>query len=126
MLEVTNERTLFDAANPPDLPSLVQGFLEHLRTEKNASDHTILNYEIDLRHWHEFLFTKTKGPFVFGKLSDLKLLREYLAEEMKTYSRATICRRLSVVKGFLKHLHREGLLEKNVAKLISLPRAEEV
>lgn len=119
------ERTLFDTASPPDLPSLVKRFLESLKNEKNASDYTLVNYEIDLRHWHEYLFTKTKGPFQFSKLSDLKLLREYLAKEMETYSRSTICRRLSVIKGFLKFLHREGYLEKNVAKLISLPRAEE-
>jgi integrase/recombinase XerC len=35
-------------------------------------------------------------------------------------------RRLSVIKSFLKFLHREGYIEKNVAKLISLPRGEEI
>ena len=119
------EKTLFDTAKIPDLPVLVQSYLESLKNEKNASDYTILNYEIDLRHWHEFLFTGTKGPFHFSKLSDLKMLREYLSKEMEKYSRATISRRLSVIKGFLKFLHREGYLEKNVAKLISLPRVEE-
>lgn len=119
------EPTLFDSANPPALPVLVKGFLESLRNEKNSSDYTILNYEIDLRHWHEFLFNQTKGPFQFAKLSDLKILRDFLAKEMETYSRSTVCRRLSVIKGFLKFLHREGYLQKNIAKLISIPRAEE-
>jgi integrase/recombinase XerC len=65
------------------------------------------------------------GSFSLECFSDFKLLREYLGEEMKKYSRATVGRRLSVIKGFLKYLHREGILETNVAKLISLPKQGE-
>lgn len=119
------EGTLFDVAQSPPIAKLMEGFLEYLRTEKSASPHTTLNYEIDLRTFLKFLFEKTPGKFDVAKVSNLKLLREYLAESLQKYSRATVCRRLSVIKGFLKFLHREGYLDKNVAKLISLPRAQE-
>lgn len=109
----------------PKINELLQGFLEHLKSEKNSSHYTILNYEIDLRNWFKFLFDHSVGSFSLERLSDLKLLREYLGEEMKKYSRATVGRRLSVIKGFLKYLHREGFLETNVAKLISLPKQGE-
>lgn len=117
--------TLFDVASVPSLPKLVEGFLTYLKTERNASPYTTLNYEIDLRHWLKFLFEANPGKFHLSHLTELKCLREYLAEETKKYSRATISRRLSVIKGFLKFLHREGHIEKNVAGLIKLPRAEE-
>jgi integrase/recombinase XerC len=55
----------------------------------------------------------------------LKALREFLSHEMERYERTTVARRLSVIKGFLKFLHREGYLNRNVAKLISLPRPHE-
>ncbi len=109
----------------PKVNQLLQGYLEHLKSEKSASHYTILNYEIDLRSWFKFLFDHAVGSFSLDCFSDFKLLREYLGEEMKKYSRATVGRRLSVIKGFLKYLHREGILETNIAKLISLPKQGE-
>jgi len=109
----------------PKVNQLLQGYLEHLKSEKSASHYTVLNYEIDLRSWFKFLFDHAVGSFSLECFSDFKLLREYLGEEMKKYSRATVGRRLSVIKGFLKYLHREGILETNVAKLISLPKQGE-
>ena len=116
---------LFDGSLHPKLPTLLNGYLEHLKTEKGSSHYTLLNYEIDLRNWFKFLFDEAVGSFDLSRLSDFKLLRKYLSHEMKKYSRATVGRRLSVIKGFLKYLHREGVLEKNVAKLISLPKQGE-
>lgn len=118
-------KNLFDQQRGPQVQELLQGFLEYLKTEKSASAYTVLNYEIDLRHWFTYLFEKSVGSFELSRLSDFSLLREYLAEEMKKYSRATVGRRLSVIKGFLKYLHREGYLESNIAKLISLPKQGE-
>lgn len=109
----------------PSIAQLTERFLNYLKTEKDASPHTILNYEIDLRHWVGFHLQKNLGPFALSELSNLKNLREFLAHEGEKYERSTIARRLSVIKGFLRYLHREGILEKNLAKLISLPRAEE-
>lgn len=119
------ERNLFDSAKTPKVPELLEQFLEYLKGEKGASPHTLTNYEIDLRHWFKFLFEQSSGSFALNQFRDLKLLREFLSKEMEIYERTTIARRLSVIKGFLKFLHREGYLEKNVAQLISLPRAHE-
>lgn len=119
------EKTLFDGATPPTLPELIKQFLEYLKGERGSSHHTLVNYEIDLRHWLKFLFEQQSGAFDFKKLSDLKSLREFLSHETQKYERTTVARRLSVIKGFLKFLHREGFLDKNVAKLISLPRTHE-
>jgi len=117
--------TLLDKAPAPELPKLVDQFLEYLRIECSASNHTLINYRIDLRHWVKFLFNKELGRLGVEQFSDLKLVREFLAQETKAFSRATVCRRLSVIKSFLKFLHREGHIESNVAKLIKLPRAQE-
>jgi len=119
------QKNLFDQTAHPKMHELLQGYLEFLKSEKNSSSYTVLNYEIDLRNWFKFLFDHSVGTFDLSRLSDFKLLREYLGEEMKKYSRATVGRRLSVIKGFLKYLHREGYLETNVAKLISLPKQGE-
>lgn len=100
-------------------------FFHYLKVEKCSSEYTLLNYEIDLRQWFEFIFDQSPGKFSIDRLTDLKLLRAYLAEQNDKYSRATICRRLSAIKGFLKFLHRQGYIERNVAKLIAQPKLPE-
>ena len=117
-------QTLFDADTGASGEMLEQ-FLEYLRVECSASHHTLVNYRIDLRHWMRFLNQRDLGKIGVQHFSDLALIREFLAEETKSFSRATVCRRLSVIKSFLKFLHREGKLEQNLAKLIKLPRAQE-
>jgi integrase/recombinase XerC len=62
------------------------------------------------------------NPVTLKKITDLSLLRDFLSHENEKYERATVARRLSVIKSFFKFVHREGFLELNVAKLISLPK----
>lgn len=116
--------TLLEKKRTPQIRDLIEEFLEVLRTERTASRYTLVNYEIDLRHWLRFMGAR-RGGVGLAELSDLKNLRQFLSAECKKFSRATVHRRLSVIKGFLKFLYREEYLEKNVAKLISLPRVEE-
>ncbi|MBI1861697.1 MAG: tyrosine recombinase XerC [Deltaproteobacteria bacterium] len=113
--------SLFDGPIP-DTIELVNGFVEYLKTEKSASHHTIINYEIDLRQFIKFLGERCGPKIDFDRQLTLKLLREFLGEQMKKYERATVARRLSLVKSFMKYLHQEGYVEKNLARLIRLPR----
>ena len=121
------EPTLFDAAGKPlpPFPHLIGEFIEYLKSEKNSSHHTVVNYEIDLRHWLGTYLKTHKGRISLEDLTSLKYLREFLAGEMEKYQRTTVARRLSVIKTFFKFLHREEYLDKNLAKLISLPKAQE-
>lgn len=116
------ETTLWDPVGPSAAWDWVQAYLEHLRVEKNASPHTLSNYELDLRQWMRFLNRRAPDRTDTDRLTDMKLLRAFLAEEMKKYERSTVGRRLSVIKGLLKYLYREGEIETNLAKLIALPK----
>jgi integrase/recombinase XerC len=124
-MEKENLFTKDKQVNMPDLVDLNFQFFEYLKTEKNASHHTITNYQIDLRRWFKFMSDSCGSKLGFTDLADLKKLRTFLSQENENYGRATVSRRLSVIKGFLRFLHREGFLEKNVAKLISLPKVGE-
>ncbi len=104
------------------LPEWSARFLSYLQTERSASPHTTANYELDLKDWFRYLFEKQKGEFKNSDLCDLKLLRKYLAAQSKLYEKSTLARRLSTIKGFLKFLHREGVIEKNAARILRLPR----
>ena len=49
-------------------------FLDYLKYERKLSSNTIVNYEIDLKEFHEFLNDKSL------KEVDVSFLRKYLSE----------------------------------------------
>lgn len=116
------ENTLWDPRGSKTAWTWAKGYLQYLRIEKSSSEHTLFNYELDLRQWMRFLNRKAKHLPDRERLTDLKLLRAFLGEESKRYERSTVARRLSVIKGFLKYLYREGEIDTNLAKLITLPK----
>jgi integrase/recombinase XerC len=119
------EKTLFDPLHEVHLTELLRGFLQHLKTERGASENTLVNYEIDLRRWLKFLSRQDTSASQRERLIDLRMLRAFLGEEMEQYERSSVARRLSVIKGFLKYLYREGEIPRNLSKLIATPKPEE-
>jgi integrase/recombinase XerC len=108
-----------------NIPELFDKYLEYLKNERTSSHYTLTNYSIDLRHWMGFLWQNSQAQLdPLGALTDLTLLRNFLAEQRQKHERSTVARRLSVIKGFLKFLYREEIIEKNIAKLITLPKSE--
>ncbi len=118
------EITLWNPENAAATWDWVQGFLEYLKIEKSSSEHTLASYELDLRIWLRFLNRRAPNEEEKERITDLKLLRVFLGEESKRCSRNTVSRRLSVIKGFLKYLYREGHTDTNLSKLIVLPKVQ--
>ena len=111
------------------MEQLLTQFLEHLRYERNLSEHTLRNYQSDLEQFHDYLApadTKT------GKRSEPPLaaidhitVREWLATlHAAQKQKASIARKLAALRTFFQFLVREGMLEMNPAKLVSTPRLE--
>ncbi len=119
---MAKEKDLFTLNAPPSIAILFRDFVNYLQTERDASQHTVVNYQIDLRHFLRFLSDREGARLNVNDLANLTLIREFLRFENESFSRVTVARRLSVIKSFLKYLHREGHIENNVAKLIALPK----
>jgi integrase/recombinase XerC len=108
---------------------LLTQFLEHLRYERNLSEHTLRNYQSDLEQFHAFLAPVPAGN---GKRTEPELsaidhitVREWLATLHATQKqKSSIARKLAALRTFFQFLVREGLLEMNPAKLVSTPRLE--
>ncbi len=118
-------------------------FLEYLRTIKNASEHTIRNYAIDLNSLKTYLERDLPPEKVADKIHyserrqaqdvphlslsqiDRKLLRNFLADlvEKQTQKR-TIVRRLSSLRTFFKFCVRQKLIEKSPAEELESPKLE--
>jgi integrase/recombinase XerC len=96
-----------------------EDFIETLR-RKASSIHTISNYQIDLKHFSEFL--ALRGASV--ESTDHVLLRDFLNHLYadRKLSKSSVSRKLACLKTFFKFLVREGRLKLNPAELISSPR----
>jgi integrase/recombinase XerC len=103
------------------LPVLVDSYLASLARE-NASAHTIRNYGVDLKAWVAFLTPPDGEPPAVTEL-DVLTMREWLAslydKELETSS---VRRKLAAVRSFLKWAERQGLVQRNVARLVRTPK----
>jgi len=94
-------------------------FLNHLRTERNVSQHTERSYLADLEQFYGFL-----GETDLSDV-DHQALRQFIAHLMKLKMRkSSIARKLSAIRTYFKYLNREGILANNPARLVMTPRRE--
>ena len=102
----------------------LQPFLDHLRLNRNLSQHTVRAYRSDLSQFVDFAAGRLEREPCVDDF-DHALLRAYLAG---TYERrqasSSAARKLAAVRTFARYLVREGLLEGDPGTLVSAPRVE--
>lgn len=106
----------------------IDDFMRHLKYERNASPHTLRNYESDLIQFYDHLAPADKqGRRRSVNLAEIDHLtiREYMASlyEQKK-KKSSIHRKVAALRTFFRYLCREGVLQTNPAKLVSSPRVE--
>lgn len=106
-------------------------FLDFLRTQRNASVHTIAAYRTDLERFATFI-KQERGEATAAAEVDHLLLRLYLSRlssnkngQNTTYAKSSIGRKLAAIRAFFSWLLRNGQLEFNPAELISSPKREQ-
>ena len=104
------------------MQELVERFRRHLESEKRASPHTVRNYLLNVEQLVAFM--KDKGRRLEPRAVDIPLLRSYLASLFGVNEPATIARKLSAVRAFLRFLRREKVIEENLAMLLRPPKAK--
>ena len=91
-------------------PTIIR-YLDHLRTERNSSLHTVRGYEADLAQFHHYLVT-TEGMHADPTATDPKRVRSYSAWlNRENYAPSTIARRLASLRSFYRFLRRGGVME---------------
>ena len=106
----------------PELAREVGRFLDELRRQ-NASQHTVRNYASDLEQLDSY-FTIPGKPKPAVADIDALAIREWLGHLYEQRLTAVSMRRkLAAVRSFFKFLLREGVVEKNVARMVRTPKA---
>ena len=96
----------------------LEAFLEALRN-RAVSEHTLINYEGDLRDFQSFLESRKIN---FGTIEDV-VIRQFVTHLYeRKLQKSSIARKLACLRTFFKFLVRDGRLKTNPAELISAPR----
>lgn len=98
---------------------LVEGFCDALRVERNASAHTIRAYHVDLTEYTRWASREGIDPLAVTH----RQLRRYLGElDSAQYSRRTINRRLSALRGFFRWLNVTEVVDHDPASALQGPK----
>lgn len=110
------------SAMPEPLQYLIDEYVSSLRRE-NASEHTLRNYESDLRDWLAYLGGPQGAP-PEAEAIDVLTMREWLGH---LYDRelqpVSIRRKLAAVRSFFDYLERAGRVTRNVGRMVRTPKA---
>lgn len=91
-----------------------ENFLKYLETIKNASEHTLRNYRLDLEDFYRF----TQDVQI-----DKKIIRGYLTNlNQKGMKSRTILRRLSTLRSYFKYLLKEKKISHHPLDEIDTPK----
>jgi integrase/recombinase XerC len=110
------------------MTSQLEAFIEYLRLNRNTSVHTSAAYQSDLRQLIEFASGHLDKPVKRLRPGDLDLavIRAYMAELYRRgQSRASVSRKLSALRTFVRYLRREGWIDTDPAALAQAPRREQ-
>jgi integrase/recombinase XerC len=114
----------------PMIEQLLGQFFEHLRYERNVSEHTLRNYASDLGQFYDYIAPPdAQDPSVRREVDirqiDHITIREWLSSLHAAQKKKTsVARKLAALRTFFQFLVREGVVELNPAKLVSTPRLE--
>jgi len=100
----------------------VEEYLRFIGIERNMSPETLRAYRGDLQIFEDFC---SRAGIVNLEDIDHRLLRRYLANlQTRGYSRSTVARRASAVRGYFRFLVQRGYLESDPASALSPPRRD--
>jgi integrase/recombinase XerC len=102
----------------PELQKGIGRFLETLRSERNASAHTLRAYRNELLRFAEYL-----GPEMRWRDVDHITIRGFLSHlHSSGLSKVSVARALASLRSIYKWLAREGMVKQNPAALVSTPK----
>ncbi len=103
----------------PPPPKPVKQFLDHLFVECGLAANTIIAYRADLAEFWPAVADNGRLP---PDLDINHVQNHLITLSRRGLSTASIARHLATIKMFLRHLHRRGLLRRDVASVIELPK----
>jgi integrase/recombinase XerC len=100
----------------------IRKYLHDLRNVRNASPHTLRNYESDLRQFLDYLTPPGAQLPALAEI-DHQVIREYTGWLYdQGLERASIGRKLAALRSFFRYSVREGKIKANPGRLVPSPK----
>ena len=99
----------------------VKLYLEYLKYEKNYSDNTLLNYEIDLKEFNEYL-ESINSNLISTNYKEVRGFLEKLNDEH--FKNGSVSRKISSLKSFYNFMLFKHYLTSSPVELITYPKKE--
>jgi integrase/recombinase XerC len=100
----------------------IEKFLEYLRSVRNASPHTLMNYGNDLKQFETFLTPPGTTTPAISRIKH-QMIREYVGHLHEIgLGKSSVARKLAALRSFFKYCVREGQLKENPARLVPTPK----
>lgn len=115
-----------DAGSP--LRHAIRAFVDYMALNRNASAHTVRNYEADLVQFLYFLGASSGVPrhALTPTHVTADAIRGFLGElHARGNSRSSAARRISSLRSFARYLRREGVRDDDPSALVGTPRREQ-
>jgi len=97
----------------------ISKYLDYLRLQRNASSHTLRNYESDLQQFFSYLTHTPEGkprPEPELEQIDNLTIREFLGIlYQKGNEKSSVARKLATLRSFMKFLSAQGAIQSNPA-----------
>ena len=100
----------------------VENFLAYLRNERQASEHTIVNYAMDIEQFSHIVLDSSLEKAVWGKADVYRARSFIVALQKDDLARTTILRKISSLRSFYRFLVRENITETNPFVGITSPK----
>jgi integrase/recombinase XerC len=100
----------------------IGSFLQYMRVERGASEHTLKSYREDLIALAEYLADEDGNCPDPGGITVVELRGFVSALHEAGYAKSSIARRLASVRSFFRFGQREGWLQANPGKALRNPR----
>ncbi len=103
-----------------NLDSAIDGYLLHLKTERNLAKNSVAAYRRDLIQFSDAIDDGVRSEV--GQIEDHHIsafLLELLDEDLKTRS---IARKLSAIRGFFRYLRESNLISKDPSANVDAPK----
>jgi len=98
----------------------IEGFMYHLKVERNRSEHTLLGYGSDLRRFADWLEVRGRtAPSVVAR-DDVAGFMQHLREQ--GLGSRSVARARTSIRQLFRYCMREGLVEHDPTALVDAPR----
>jgi integrase/recombinase XerC len=116
-----------ETRSPPQKEIVLQQeidlFIQYLRSERNASPHTLEAYSRDLGQFAGFVRDQIDPAPTIRQVTHIHI-RRYLASIHKELAKSSAGRKLAAIRSLFRFLLRRGMLDANPAELIGTPKKE--